>query len=260
MKVTWLGTASILLEDGDRKILFDPYLKMRNPLLPLFPLDDIGDVDAIFITHPHFDHFADMKAVMEHCQAPVYVCERGLEIAREQNYEMKRMRRIAPEDEIRLGGLRVRAYRSCHCMYDKPVVRETVSRTMKPPHLREGLSIEKLNHHFRIDMQRDVLAFEVTNALRSVFLLGSANCCGDVAYPMNMDLLIYPYQGRSDMQTYSVQFLDRFMPRRVMLDHFDDAFPPITAQMDCTPFVRQTRLSHPDIQMLVPKELIAYEV
>ena len=57
-----------------------------------------------------------------------------------------------------------------------------------------------------------------------------------------------------------MRFLDRFMPRRIMFDHFDDAFPPITAQMDCAPFVRQARLSHPEIQMLVPKELIAYEV
>ena len=260
MKVSWLGTASILAESGDVRILFDPYLKLHNPSLPPFPLEGIGNVDAIFITHPHLDHFADMPAIMELCPAPVYVCKRGLEIAQEQGFDRTRMHCIDPGDEIQVGGLTVRAWQSCHCEYDRPVVRETLSRALKPSHLREGLSIDRQNHLFKIDMRRDVLAFEVTSAQRSIFLLGSANCRDDVEYPTRMDLLVYPYQGRSDMETYSMQFLDRFLPRRVMLDHFDDAFPPVSSQMDCAPFLRQSQRRYPDMEIFKPQELAVYEV
>ena len=260
MKVVWFGTASILIEDEDVRILFDPYLKLHNPSLPPFPLDDIGDVKAIFITHPHLDHFADMQTVMEHCPAPVFVCARGMEIAQEQGFDMTRMYRIDAGDAMQIGGLTVHAWRSRHCEYDRPVVRETLSRALKPSHLREGLSVDRQNHLFRIDMQRDVLAFEVSSAQRSVFLLGSANCCDDVDYPKHMDLLVYPYQGRSDMETYSMQFLDRFSPRCVMLDHFDDAFPPVSSQMNCAPFLERVRQRCPGMKIFEPRELAVYEV
>ena len=75
-----------------------------------------------------------------------------------------------------------------------------------------------------------------------------------------MDLLAYPYQDRSDMETYSMQFLDRFLPRRVMLDRFDDAFPPVSSQMDCAPFLRQSQRCYPDGEIFKPQELAVYEV
>ena len=260
MKITWLGTASILISCGAGKILFDPYLRLRNPQLSPFPLDAIADVQAIFITHPHLDHFADLPTVMEACDAPVHVCRRGLEIAMEQGFELSRMHRIRPGDMVHAGGMTVRAYRSCHCQYDWSVVRETLSRALRPEHLRGGLQIDAENHRFRIDLKRDVLAYEICGDGRRVFLMGSANCCDDVDYPINMDLLVYPYQGRNDMDAYSMQFLERLRPRRVMLDHMDDAFPPVSKQMDCHPFLIRARECYPEIRMIVPEESAVYEV
>lgn len=260
MKVTWLGTASILLEGAAGKLLFDPYLKLRSRGLRPFPLDALSDVDAIFITHPHLDHFADMQAILDRCSAPVYVCARGLEIAREQEFDLSRMRRIRAGDVVRIADLEVRAHQSCHCAYDRPILRETLSRALRPAQLREGLSIEAQNLQFKIDMDRDVLGFEICDGDKRIFLLGSANCREDVEYPTGMDLLIYPYQGRSDMEVYSLQFLEKFRPRRVMLDHFDDAFPPISCQMNCAPFLHRARECFPEIEVFVPEEGSATEV
>ena len=260
MKITWLGTASILVSSGSDRILFDPYLKLLNPRLPPFPLEDIADVKAILITHPHLDHFADMPAVMEKCAAPVYVCDRGIEIAEEQGFNLSRMISISPGDEVSVGSMKIRVYQSCHCMYDRPVVRETLSRALRPAHLREGLSIDVQNHRFRIDMNRDVYGYEIRDDHRSIFLMGSANCCENVAYPKEMDLLVYPYQGRSDMADYSMQFLDRFRPRRVMLDHFDDAFPPVSAQMDYAPFLEKAARRYPEMEIFAPREMEVYNV
>ena len=80
MKITWLGTACLLIETAQCRLLFDPYLRSFSSL-PAFPMECVAEIDAIFITHPHLDHFADLPVVLEHTHAPVYVCRRGLKIA-----------------------------------------------------------------------------------------------------------------------------------------------------------------------------------
>lgn len=260
MRIAWLGTASLWIEGEEGRILFDPYLKTFSTGLPPFPLEALPGAKAIFITHPHLDHFADMNAITPRCACPVYVNARGLAIAREQGFDLPRFREIAPGDEVRVGSLTVRAYASRHCFYDPLILRQTVRRAARPDHIHEGLLIERQNLQFRIDLRRDVLAYEVIEGEKRVFLLGSANCRNDVAYPARMDLLVYPYQGRSDMLPYSLALLSRFSPRRVMLDHFDDAFPPVSARMDCTPFVRKAAERFPGVEVFTPVEQTLYEV
>ncbi|TLG76720.1 metal-dependent hydrolase [Culicoidibacter larvae] len=57
MKVTYLGHSAVLLEDGDKHIIIDPFLS-GNPLFK-GTLDDIPKLDAILLTHGHNDHFGD---------------------------------------------------------------------------------------------------------------------------------------------------------------------------------------------------------
>ena len=45
-----------------------------------------------------------------------------------------------------------------------------------------------------------------------------------------------------------------------MLDHFDDAFPPVSARMDCAPFVRAAAKVYPGVEVLTPVERHFYEV
>ena len=62
------------------------------------------------------------------------------------------------------------------------------------------------------------------------------------------------------MAEYSLPFLERFKPRRVMLDHFDDAFPPVSARMDCEPFIRRAGEVYPEIEVFEPEERVGYRV
>lgn len=57
--VTWLGHGSVLLTSaGGTRIVFDPWLE-GNPRFPA-GLDGIGPVDAIAVTHGHFDHIGSV--------------------------------------------------------------------------------------------------------------------------------------------------------------------------------------------------------
>ncbi|MEL6106406.1 MAG: metal-dependent hydrolase [Planctomycetota bacterium] len=63
IRLTWLGHASWLIEDGTHKILLDPFLT-ENPAATA-TVDDFTDATHVLLSHGHFDHVADAAAVLE---------------------------------------------------------------------------------------------------------------------------------------------------------------------------------------------------
>ena len=59
MRVTWYGTATIGIDDGESKILFDPFVRRNKKLEYSTPLEGFAGFDGVFITHGHFDHLYD---------------------------------------------------------------------------------------------------------------------------------------------------------------------------------------------------------
>jgi L-ascorbate metabolism protein UlaG (beta-lactamase superfamily) len=68
MNVTWLGHATFLLEEGDTRILVDPFLT-DNPKAAR-AADDI-ECDVILQTHGHADHYGDTIDIAKRTGATV---------------------------------------------------------------------------------------------------------------------------------------------------------------------------------------------
>lgn len=251
MKITWLGTASLMVEADGHKILFDPYLRTLNKHLKPFPLDEISDVQAIFITHPHLDHFADLPAIMQRTSCPVYVNARGVEIAKENGFDLTRMRTIAVGDEFFFGKLSITAYKGRHVEYDKKCVQSALKRALSG-HLVKGLKLAKINKRYTIDLASDVFTFYLKECETTALIMGSANKDDATEYPA-VDYLIYPYQGRSNMLDYSINLVKDISPKNVIADHFDDAFPPVSSRMNVEEF-KQRLEADSDIKVIIPTE------
>lgn len=251
MRFKWYGTATILLESGGTRLLFDPYGKPLAQTLPV-PLEEARTAAAIFITHPHLDHFCDVDAFSEG-RRPVYVSEKGIGLARRNGLDCAPMRPVQAGDEVRVGPFTVRAYPARHCAFDAATVLRVLFSPRTWLRFRDGISLLKGARRFRVGRD-DVLAFEIFDGEKRVLLFGSAGMCAGAAYPCGTDLLIFPYQGRARMDRELVPFLHALAPGAVAIDHFDDAFPPVTRRVDTRRFLPTVKEHLPAAAAFIPEE------
>lgn len=257
MRLKWYGTATILLESGNTRLLFDPYCKPLASSAPV-PLAEARTADAVFITHPHLDHFRDIDAFSEG-KRPVYVSAKGLSIARRNGLQTGCMREIAANETVRVGPFTVLTYPALHCAFDAATVLRVLFSPRTWRHFNDAVALLKETKRYRI-RRSEVLAFSVSDGHKQVLLFGSAGMAEGAVYPQGADLLVFPYQGRARMDRELIPFLDKLRPKAVTVDHFDDAFPPITRRVDTRRFRPTVQNRLPSAKAFVPQENVWYEV
>ena len=87
----------------------------------------------------------------------------------------------------------------------------------------------------------ETVFYEIETEGKKISLMGSLNLREDTDYPTGSDLLILPYNGWEDNYTPAVKIIDRLNPQKILLDHYDDTFPPITEPLDLDPILQKYR-------------------
>lgn len=260
MRIKWYGTASLLLESGGTRLLVDPYLKKYNPSLPPLPVEEASSADAAFITHPHLDHFADIGAFLEAGLKKVYVSAVGIGHAIKNGIPDGRMVEMEANERISVGDFTVHTFRSRHCKFDASTV---LSVALDPMtylrHFKDGVALLKQMKQFKID-EEEILALEFSAEGKKVMVLGSAGMDENAEYPESADLFVFPYQGRARMHRYMIPFLEEFRPKAVMIDHFDNAFPPFTRRVSTKKLVPTVEKVLPSARTIIPSEGEWYEI
>lgn len=259
MKIKWYGTASLLIEGGGARVLVDPYLRKYNRKLAPIPVEEAAAADAVFITHPHLDHFCDIGVFLEAGAKNIYVSENGIAHARENGIPVDNMLPLVADMEIKVDGLTVRTYQSRHCKFDLATVLSVALSPRTYLHCRRALELLKTTQKYKI-ADDDIFALEISAEDKRVFLLGSAGMDENTKYPVSTDLLVFPYQGRARMHRYMISFLKQFQPKTVMIDHFDDAFPPLTHAVNTKKFVPTVKKTLPNTKAFIPRENVWYEI
>ena len=89
LRITWLGHSSLLVEIDGTTLLIDPVFSRRASFSQQFgparffpaplSMEQLPPLDAVLITHDHYDHL-DAPAIRKmHARVPLFLCSEGVE-------------------------------------------------------------------------------------------------------------------------------------------------------------------------------------
>lgn len=251
IKITWFGTATIRIEVNGEKLLFDPFFR-RNKRLEQPPLETFCNVEYIFNTHSHFDHLCDMKQILQNSEAQFYGSSTAYKRLKAQEVDVEnKVSVIHPNETIFTQNTQVLLHNSKHIKNNLGIILKTALRVIFKFQVHKAVQILNLHNDYR--MGGEIVAFEIDAEDKKILLFGSAGIDENVELPKDIDVLIWPFQGRTGMTKYSLPIIEKINPKIVILDHFDDAFPPITGTVKTEKVIKTMKKKHPKMSVLVPE-------
>jgi L-ascorbate metabolism protein UlaG (beta-lactamase superfamily) len=250
MKLKWLGTAGFQVQTGDRTFLIDPYLSRNPRARPVQPLKpaDIAGAGQIFVTHGHFDHIADIPAIASLGPAEIYCSAIAADTLAGFGVDRARLHPVTEDGfSLDFGAYQAQAFFSRHVKFDIPLVARTLARIGASGYRRfSGLSKDY--------PEGQVLSWRFTANGFTMHHFGSGGSTPDehqklAARPS--DLLLVPLQGHSNICGIAFEYVRVLKPRMVIPHHQDDFYPPISSEVDITPFIKAVKEKCPGTQLQV---------
>ncbi|MBQ7840961.1 MAG: MBL fold metallo-hydrolase [Lachnospiraceae bacterium] len=252
MRITWLGTASIRIEAAGESILFDPFVQLQGGENPN-SLEDFSKDETIFITHGHLDHLMEAPEFLDgesDLEATVFCGSVAAATLGMAVLDTSNVVEVKPGDSIRIGEMTVKVYEGKHAD-PGPVQKFTRLLSVRMlRHFKNALALAYLNAHYKEAGQ--TLIYEVQAEGKTILVMGSLGLADTVEYPVGADLLLLPFQGSRRLEETALSIVERLKPGRIILDHFDDAFPPISRQIDTRFFKKLMDEKHPEISVVKP--------
>ena len=229
MKIAWHGTAALSLRSERKSILFDPFVPLEGSAAPT-TLEDYVGARAVLVTHGHFDHIWSLPDLWRATHYPIYCTKTPAKSLERLGVEEASLHVIEPGDRVGLGPFKITVLRGHHAMFDH----ELILDTMMSPRMRAYASnlVPEAFWHLNCPEAGETVGYLVEADGKSVLVLGSLGNVEDMDLPRNVDLMVIPYQGRSELVLPALDMVEAVIPKRVFLDHFDDAFPPLSNQID----------------------------
>ncbi len=256
MKVTWFGTASLALESGDTKLLFDPFLRLNDRLLPLTPADYTG-CNAILLTHGHVDHLLDVPKILDADRAvPVYCTRSPKKTLMKRGVAEDRIRLIAPGDRLEFGPFTVRVRHGRHVMFDPAYIGASFVQCVKIPQCVKNIpkALWLVSTGITMPESGEIVIYEIACEGKTMMLMGSYGVDRRVSYAKEPDIWFFPYNGSTRIPALAAAEIRELKPKTIFFDHFDDAFPPLTRRMDVEAYAEKLHREHPGIQTIIPRE------
>lgn len=262
MKLTWMGTATFVLESGDQKILFDPFLELAGGSTAVSP-EELLQYDTIFVTHCHFDHLYEAEELIgqgghdntlfctRQCCSTVesFLEETSnvVQIRVGQTYDLYNPEHPAPGEP---GFIRIGVLQGRHIEFQFRHILDTLSPLRVIRYVRNLPFLYWANRIFK--EAGEIVAFDVKAEHKELLILGSLALDPAETYPEGVDVLILPYQGNNDLPARAEEVLSRLRPKAVVLSHFDNAFPPMSRDVDLQPLKKLMAEKFPQIKVVKP--------
>ncbi|WP_224133259.1 MBL fold metallo-hydrolase [Mycobacterium avium] len=243
LSVTWLGVASLLIDDGSSALLTDGYFSrpglarvVAGKVSPSPPRVDgclarakVSRLEAVIPVHTHFDHALDSALVADRTGALLVGGESAANVGRGYGLPEDRIVVAADGEPIRLGAFDVTLVKSHHCPPDRfpGVIAEPLIPPARASAYRCGESWSTLVRHRPTG--------------RRLLICGSAGfvpgaLAGQRAGAAYLSVGQLGLRPRSYLDEYWDQTVRTVGARRVILIHWDDFFRPLSKPLRALPY------------------------
>ena len=242
MKLQWYGTAALTIESGGMTLAVDPFIGMPIGMSDTERLNTdrakvLRQADAVLVTHGHFDHIYDIPALYGGTQTPIYATKTPVGTLTGKGISPARLHTLTPGETFMTGNFRITAYQSRHCSFDLAVILKTAFRKATIRHPKRLIELLRLNKAY--PENGETLLYLIEADGKRLVLMGSMGMAEGEDYPIGADLLILPFQGTGSPAETVRPIVGRLKPKAILLDHFDDAFPPMSAAVRTDHFERE---------------------
>ncbi|GAA4726668.1 MBL fold metallo-hydrolase [Nocardioides endophyticus] len=257
--VTFLGVASLLLDDGETAVMTDGFFS--RPSLAKVALGkvspDLARIDAVLSragvdrlaavlpVHTHYDHAMDSAVVADRTGADLVGGESTAYVGRGHGLPAERIRVATPGEPMTYGKFTLTLVESHHCPPDR--FPGEITDPVVPP-VKVGA--------YKCGEAWSILVEHTSGA--NALLQGSAGYVegslagrrADVAYLGVGQLGV---QSEDYIRTYWAETVDTVGAKRVVLTHWDDFFRPLDRDLRALPYLGDDL----DVTMRVLDELAA---
>jgi L-ascorbate metabolism protein UlaG (beta-lactamase superfamily) len=241
--VTWMGVATLLIDDGASALMTDGYFSRPSlariaagKVAPSTARVDgclarakVSRLAAVIPVHTHIDHVLDSALVADRTGAQLVGGQSAANVGRGYGLPEKRIVVAVDGEPIRLGAYDVTLIESHHCPPDRfpGVIDEPVTPPVKASVYRCGESWSTLVHHLPTD--------------RRLLIQGSAGfvkgaLAGHRADAVYLSVGQLGLQPRSYLVDYWTETVRAVGARRVILIHWDDFFRPLSKPLRALPY------------------------
>jgi L-ascorbate metabolism protein UlaG (beta-lactamase superfamily) len=232
IRVTFLGVATLLFDDGETALLTDGYFSRpplwRVALRPLHPdpvriaaglrRAGITRLSAVLVTHSHFDHALDAPTVATRTGARLVGSPSTRQIAAGYGFDMERFVAAPVGEPLRLGRFTVTAIQSEHADPDRypGTIDEPLSPPARAARFRTGECWS-----FHLDHEDGSALVQASASFRPAALSGLR---AETVYLGIGQLGLRDERFRAD---YWREVVEAVRPSRVVPIHWDDFFRPL---------------------------------
>lgn len=250
MKITWLTTASILLETEKETLLFDPFVPLAGALSTV-ALSHYGTGHSIWITHGHIDHLRNTPQLAIEGNGPIYCTNTPARYLKSVEVAPDKIRIIHPHNRYQLTGVTIKVHPGRHIEFDRSLIRNTLFNSRMLKYFKNAVLLAKESRKYQ--EKDETVVFEIQAEGKTLILLGSLGLAKQYCYPSEPDILVLPYQGNSNLLPLAMEIITLLKPKTIILDHFDDSFPPISKLVDTLPFEMEMEKQYPGTRVIKPE-------
>lgn len=229
---TWMGTAGVLVSDGETALLIDPFVSrygllrvgLGRDIPPMLDQIDAwvaklapASVSAVIVSHSHYDHAMDAPYFAAAFAAPILGSASTTNIALGAGLPATAAITVEPGRPYVFGRFTVTLLRSQHgpALLGRIPYPGTVDEPLVPP---VPATAYKLGEAYSI---------HVVHPAGSFLHHGSAGWVQDMFEGIRADVVMLGVAGRADTESYLRNVVDAVGARRLIPFHYDDFFAPM---------------------------------